>query len=205
MRLPDGRRRGVNPRVDFSFDPEDVGLTLKKKLELARGESSACLLDPMLKVDGKYKVETIMKRVSSLTQRGAMVDKDFPLVYDLNSAEQLGLMLHELGVKGLQVTEKSGQIKTSKDEINAVLEKGLKDFPFLSKIKNFREVSKALGTYLMALYNDRHPDGSVTANFNSTRADTGRFTAKSSKDPSQDGRTTFPFHGTPAQYKKDIH
>ena len=34
----------------------------------------------------------------------------------------------------------------------------------------------------MALYNDRHPDGSVTANFNSTRADTGRFTAKSSKD-----------------------
>lgn len=201
---PDGRRRGVNPRVGFSFDPEDVGLTLKKKLDLARGESAACLLDPMLKVEGKYKVDVVTKRVSSLTQRGAMVDKDFPLVYDLNSAEQLGLMLHELGVKGLQVTEKSGQIKTSKDEINAVLEKGLKDFPFLSKIKNFREVSKALGTYLMALYNDRHADGSVTANFNSTRADTGRFTAPSSKDPSQDGRTSFPFHGTPAQYKKDI-
>ena len=119
------------------------GLTLKKKLELARGESSAVsLMDPMLKVDGKYKVETIMKRVSSLTQRGAMVDKDFPLVYDLNSAEQLGLMLHELGVKGLQVTEKSGQIKTSKDEINAVLEKGLKDFPSSLRLKTLGRYRK---------------------------------------------------------------
>ena len=197
-------RRPVNPRIDFRFDPNDTSVSLKKKIALARGESDSCALDPLMKVDKKTIIKTITKRVNSLTQRGVKEDKDFPLVYDLNSPEQLGLMLHELGVKGLQTTEKSGQIKTSKGDIEAVLEKGKKDFPFLAKIKNFREVSKALGTYLMALYNDRHEDSTVTANFNSTRADTGRFTAPASKDPSKDGRTSYPFQGTPAQYKKDI-
>ena len=51
-------------------------------------------------------------------------------------------MLREMGVKGLGVTEKSGQVKTSKDELERVIDSAGDQFPLMAKIKRFREVAK---------------------------------------------------------------
>jgi len=103
-------------------------------------------------------------------------NKTFPLIYDVNAPKQLGQMFDEMGVPGLRLTEKSGQIKTSKDEIERVIEEAGKKFPFMGLIKRFREVSKALSGYLNPMLLACDPDNhTMRINFNGHKVDTGRF------------------------------
>jgi DNA polymerase I-like protein with 3'-5' exonuclease and polymerase domains len=126
---------------------------------------------------------------------------EWPAVYDIMSAQQLGVMMDELKVPGLVRTEKSGQVKTSKDVLDKTIERAGDQFPWMSKIKRFREIQKALSTYLMPLWKDRCPsDDTVRPNFNGHRVDTGRFSAPADRNPKENGGTKFPFHGTPSTY-----
>lgn len=172
------------------FDPEDTSIFYMDKVEQARREASRLSLN---------NKEVITKRAPSLIDN-KIEDVNFLLTYDILSPEQLGLLMRELKVPGLKLTEKSGQVKTSKDELNRVLSKAGDRFPFTKRIQRFREVGKALSTYLFPLVEDCHTDHTVKANFNAHRADTGRFSAPSSRKPKLDGGTRFPFHGTPSVY-----
>ena len=190
--------RGIVPGMEsMKFDPELVLPSYSDRIDVARTASEKAKLDPL---GEKKKIATVTKRVASLVTKGVTEDVNFPVVYDVLSAQQLGALLRECRVPGLSVTEKSGQVDTSKDELERVLEDVGDKFPFAGKIKRFREVSKALSTYLLPIVEDAHSDGTLRAYFNAFSIETGRFNAPSSKNPKMDGGTRFPFHGTPATY-----
>ena len=134
---------------------------------------------------------------------------DFPATYDVTIPAKLGVLLREVGVKGLQVTEKSGQVKTSKDELNRVITEAGDQFPLMAKVKRFREVSKGLGTFLFPIWWDttpeRSPDGCVWANFNGQKVDTGRFSTPTPREKKKEffhGQVRWGVHMTPATYDK---
>jgi len=182
------------------FDVEEVQPSYMDRVDSYRRESDRLELDPTEKKGKKVSVTTITRNVPSLTVKGANEDVDFPVVYDILSAPQLGALLRECKVPGLTATEKSGQVATNKDELDRVLEEQGAKFPFAGKIKRFREIAKALSQYLVPLIEDCAPDHTLRAEFNGHKVDTGRFSAEGSKNPKKDGGTRFPFHGTPATY-----
>ena len=189
--------------ASLKFDPDVVSPSYMELVIQARSESDKHELDPVVKEGKKVKVQTLTKRVLSMVNKGAMEEVDFPFVYDVLSPEQLGSLLRECKVPGLTATEKSGQVATNQDELERVLEEAGDKFPFATKIKRFREISKALSTYLLPIIEDCAPDGSLRAHFNAHKIDTGRFCVSATKDKDKralDGGTRFPFHGTPATY-----
>lgn len=117
-------------------------------------------------------------------------------IYDVNAPKQLGEMFDEMGVPGLQYTEKSKdtnnpQIKTSKDVIDEVIKAAEDRFPFLSKIKRFREVNKALSSYLFPMLEDVEPtDYTMRINFNAHKVDTGRFSTPAKGGDLSSSKTT---------------
>ena len=135
---------------------DDENNLLKDQLKFAKSQESIRYPNPV------GKAET----------RG----KEWPLIYDVNAPQQLGKMFDEMAVPGLVRTEKSGQVKTSKDVLNKVIEEAEARFPFMSKIKRFREVNKALSSYLFPMLEDVDPnDHTMRINFNAHKVDTGRF------------------------------
>lgn len=182
------------------FDPQETSPSYMDRIDVYRREADRLHLDPVEKVGKKVSVKSVTKTVPSLVNKGSSEDVNFPLVYDILSPQQLGSLLRECKVPGLTVTEKSGQVATSKDELDRVLEEQGGKYPFAGKIKRFREVGKALGTYLVPLLEDCAPDGTIRAKFDGHNTDTGRFSAEGSKRPKIDGGTRFPVHGTPATY-----
>lgn len=104
------------------------------------------------------------------------VVKTYPYIYDVNAPQQLGLLFEEMQVPGLVYTDKSGQVKTSKDILDKVVEDAGAKFPFMGKIKRFREISKALSNYLMPMLQESEPsDHTIAINFRGHKVDTGRF------------------------------
>jgi len=194
------------------FDPNEVSPKYMDQVNRARGASAKNYLDPLGPND---KIQTVTKQVLKLAkppEKGPhkneerqkpskeMEPVEFPVVYDVLVAEKLGLLLRELQVPGLVATEKSGQVATSAEELDRVLEEVGDKFPFAAKVKRFRETAKALGTYLLPILEDSDKYHTLKPNFESLSADTGRFTAPASKHPEIDGGTSFPFHGTPSTY-----
>jgi len=100
----------------------------------------------------------------------------WPLIYDVNAPQKLGMMFDEMGVPGLVRTEKSGQVKTSKEVLEGVIKEAEARFPFMGLIKRFRETNKALSNYLFPMLEDVDPnDFTMRINFNAHKVDTGRF------------------------------
>ena len=140
-----------------NFDPDDPHNLLPAQLVRAEALAKVEFLDPATLITGR-------------------AGKEWPPIYDVNSPQKLGTMFDEMGVPNLKRTEKSGQIKTSKDELERVIEETGASFPFMGKIKRFREVNKALSSYLYPMLLDSDPtDDSVRINFNGYKVDTGRF------------------------------
>lgn len=190
----------VEGHESWLFNTEDVSPSYMERVDAARREADKLKLDPIV-VDGKKaKVQTLSKRVPSLVAKGQTEEVAFPVVYDVLSPQQIGALMRECKVPGLKATEKSGQVATSKDELDRVLEEQGAKFPFAGKIKRFREVAKALSTYLLPIIEDCHTDGTLRASFNAHKIDTGRFCCESDDNPKENGGTRFPFHGTPATY-----
>lgn len=167
-----------------TFRTDDPYSTLDTQLQLA--DSHAKLNHP----DSQTKI---------LGAQG----KEWPPVYDVNSPVQLGLMFEEMGVPGLKRTEKSGQVKTSKDELDRVIEEAGDSFPFMGKVKRFREISKALTGYLQPMLIDCEPsDHTIRINFQGHKVDTGRFSTPS-KDTARNkmkGWPTVNLQGLPSTY-----
>ena len=146
----------------------------------------------------------IQRSVPSLVDPKVRETVDFSPSYDITIPQEFGLMLRELGVKGLTATEKSGQVKTSKDELERIIDEAGEDYPWMKSVKRFREVVKSLSNVLFNVYNDtdpeRSPDGRVWANFNGLKVDTGRFSTPSSSGDEFFGQVSWNVQSTKAYY-----
>jgi hypothetical protein len=195
--------------ADCLFDPNRLKPNYMEVREEALQTADRTQIDPVSSNSaGKRIVKSIKKEVPKLIEPKKTEMVDFPEIYDVTIADQTGLLLRELGVTGLRVTEKSGQIKTSKDELDRVIEEAGDQFPFMPKIKRFRETAKALGSNLFPLWWDlapeRSPDGTVRVGYTAHDADTGRFTTKSPADKKAfHGQVRWNLHSIPATYQKD--
>ena len=175
-----------------SFNAQDVDHNINEQIEQCRLQSRRDMLDSL---DSKGKFIQIKREIDG---KEVLV----PEKYDILSRPQLGPLFEDLEIPDLRRTDKSNQVKTTQSEIDRLNDKYGRKYPFLPKIKRMGELQKALGTYLISLRNDVGPDGTLKANFRQQGTDTGRFTTPSSRDPSQDGGTKYPVHGTPATYDK---
>lgn len=198
--------RGEVPNVpsDSIFKPEQVSPDHMQVREEAMKVADRMDLDPLEISDGKRRIRTIKKEVASLQDPKKKESVAFAEVYDVTIPTELGLLLRELGVPGLRLTDKSGQIKTSKDEIERVLEEAGDQFPFMAKVRRFREVAKALGSNLFPIYEDtvpkRSPDGTVKVGFAGHKVDTGRFATPQPKENEFHGQVRWNLHSIPATY-----
>jgi DNA polymerase I-like protein with 3'-5' exonuclease and polymerase domains len=186
--------QGVHHRVNAPFDPDCMEPSYMEHRE------------QVLRDLGPSPISTLPKSVPSLTDPKVRETVEFPSVYDVTIPAELGLLLRELGVEGLTATEKSGQVKTSKDELNRIVDEMGDDLPFAPRIKRFREVAKGLSSNLFPVYHDlapeNSPDGRLWVGFNGMRADTGRFATPTSEEREFNGQSRWNLHSIPATYDK---
>jgi len=199
----------VTAASEYKFNPEVMHPNYMDVRAEAASHAKRLGLDPMeVGANGKNQVRTLRKEVPVLGSKKKRETIAFPTVYDPTIPAQLGAMLRELGVQGLQATEKSGQVKTSKDVLDRVIEDAADQFPFMKKVKRFRETAKALGTNLFPIWHDtapdRSPDGTIRVGFNAHKVDTGRFsTPKPRGSKLWQGQVRWNLHSIPATYAKD--
>lgn len=147
---------------------------------------------------------SIKKSVPKLTDRKVRETVEFPPSYDITIPAEFGQMLRELGVDGLEATDKSGQVKTSKDVLERVIEEAGDKHAWMRKVRRFREIMKALGNVLFNIYRDtspeRSPDGCVWASFNGTKVDTGRFSTPTPREKTFFGQVDWNVQSTKAPY-----
>lgn len=166
------------------FVANDQNNLLSAQLDTAKAISSHYYPDPMGTVPGR-------------DSEGK--DTQFPIIYDVTAPQQLGKMFDEMQVPGLKRTEKSGQVQTSKDELERVIEGTADRFPFMAKIRKFRETNKALATYLYPVLNGMDPkDNSIRISFNGHRVDTGRYCTPSKDKDGLDAKSQKQMVGWPS-------
>ena len=169
-------------RRDFKSD--DPNMLLGSQLDRAKGCYQMDFPNPLSRVKGRD-------------------GKEWPPIYDVSAPKQLGEMFDEMGVPGLQRTEKSGQVKTSKDVLERVIDEAGRKFPFMGKVKRFRETQKALSNNLFRMLEDSDPgDDTMRINFQGHKVDTGRFSTPS-KDKARRKMRGWPeinFQGIPSTY-----
>jgi len=193
---------GNTPFDHNCIDPNYMGIR-----EEAKKQAKQHKLDPMEPdAKGKERVQTVTKEVPTLVNPKQKERVPFPLVYDVTIPAQLGSLMRELGVRGLKATEKSGQVVTRKEELDRVLEAAGDKFPFMGKVKRFRETAKALSTNLFPIWYDttpeRAPDGCVWVGFNGHKVDTGRFSTPQPRSKGYHGQVRWNLHSIPATYDK---
>lgn len=169
---------------DEGFDPDDPANPIIKQIEDAKRKAKI-----------NYGFGVVEK-----------AGKEYPEVYDVKSQGQIGKMFEEMQVPGLKYTEKSKQVKTSADELDRVIDSTGDRFPFMAKIKRFRENEKALSTYLIPLFRDSGDDGTLRVDFEAHKTDTGRFSTPGRNEQrmgSLHGGTSYFLQGTPSTYDPD--
>jgi len=152
---------------------------------------------------------SITKSVPGLVNKKQRETVHFPHTYDITIPASLGLLLREMNVPGLVPTEKSGQVKTSKDVLDKVIEDQGETLPWMKSVRRFRQITKSLGTTLLNIYKDsspeRAPDGCVWANFNGLKTDTGRFSTPTPRDKKNfHGQVNWNVQSTTATYDKSL-
>ena len=196
VKIMKGEIKGTN-----KFNPNEIGgvekMNYKIRLEEARKEARKYDASQI-----KAPQEKIIKSVPKLLGTGNE-DVEFPFIYDVNSPQQLGLLFRELKIPNLKASD-TGKVVTSKDVLDDIV-KTNEDFPFMAKVKTFRELAKALGQYLIPMIEDVAHDGTLKAKFDQFSADTGRFSCKTNSKPHlvKDGGCRVPFQGIPSSYDKN--
>lgn len=126
---------------------------------------------------------------------------EFPYQCDVMSARRLGPLFEEMEIPGLKRTEESKQVMTSAAELDRLTDLHGETFPFMARIKRFREVQTALSRFLLPMRDNVCPeDGTLKIDFEGWRTDTGRFSTPSDKNPKRNGGTSYMMHATPATY-----
>jgi DNA polymerase I-like protein with 3'-5' exonuclease and polymerase domains len=151
--------------IGQTFEPANMNRLLPQQIQVADSQNK------------NYKPSRITKSSG-----------EWPSTYDVEAPAQIGVMFEEMGVPGLKRTENSDQVKTSKDELERIIEETGEQFPFMGKIRRFREVAKALSTFLYPMYLDSDPrDDTMRINFNAHKIDTGRFATPAKESATGDG------------------
>lgn len=190
----------------YIFKPDSMSPNYMEARGEAIKHAQRLKMDPTTPdAKGKEKVRTTLKEVPDLANPKKKEKVAFPVVYDVTIPAELGLLLRELGVQGLQTTAKSGQIATGADLLDIVIADAEDQFPFMGKVKRFRETSKALGTNLFPLWWDtakeHSPDGTIWVGFNGHKVDTGRFsTPQPTEKKVFKGQVRWNLHSIPATY-----
>jgi DNA polymerase I-like protein with 3'-5' exonuclease and polymerase domains len=177
-----------------AFRPDQMDTSYDQYLDQAKNMAKARRLDALGKIERAVPVPG---------KKSETMVKELPMVYDVMSSSQLGDLFIELGVD-VAYSEK-GNVKTSGEEIDRILD-STDDMASLKAISKMRSVTKALSTYLYPLWNDsveqKNEYGetiyTVRAGFRQLGTDTGRFAADTSKNPKEEGGTSFTFHGAPS-------
>lgn len=166
------------------FDANDPDNLLNEQIQRAKNQYQRKYPDPKQPID--------------------KLGKAWPPIYDVASPKQLGQMFWELGVPGLVFTEKSGQVKTSKDVLDLIVERAAKKFPYMGKVKRFREVHKALTNYLFPMLEwADETDGTMRVNFRAHKVDTGRFATPAKARVQLPGWPQMNLQSLPATYNPD--
>lgn len=177
----------------------------RKILEECRSEA-----DKIIKLYDKSDFG-ILKKCSKDTELSNLLERETPGIkkdvqllkeYDILSAKQLGVLIHDLGIE-VKRTDK-GNIQTSEEVIKNILDEHSKEVPFISSVSRVRSNYAALNR-LSVLYRDADSrDSTVKSEFNAFGTNTGRFSVKKEKNSeyesktSEDGITNFNPHATPA-------
>jgi DNA polymerase I-like protein with 3'-5' exonuclease and polymerase domains len=157
----------------FAFDDPTNPITMQKKSaeDIIKKKPDQGIKDY---VDS---TEVFSKTIKDDKGKNATVD--FPAIYDITNPPEIGQMLLEMGVPDLPRTEKSGQVQTSAGVLDNIIDDHADEFPFVKKVKRFREVNKALSTYLYAMYNDcDSTNDTMRIGFRQLGTDTGRFNTR---------------------------
>lgn len=171
--------------LEDEWVPEDTENLLEGQLIRAKAQAASRYPDPL----------------GTITLKGPSgITRTYPKIYDINAPQQLGQMFEEMQVPGLHYTDKSGQVKTAKEELDRVVKEAEDRFPFMSKIKRFREISKALSNYLLPMLNQSEEmDDTIAINFRGQKVDTGRF-ATPAKGKKIQGWPQMNLQSIPASY-----
>lgn len=159
-------------------------------------------------VDASIHATKFFNQQEKLLKIRDAAGREFPERYDVMSPQQLGVLLEEMKVPGLKYTEKSKQVSTKAKDLDELLEEMGDRMPFLIKIKKFRNVQKAIGTYLVHLWEDTdRRDNTLRVQFKQDGTDTGRFSTPGEKDKAdckRNGTTKFNLHSLPQAGKKGV-
>ena len=192
--------------VPAIFDPDDIEQDINAQIEEAKKVVSHNAKRPAW--DQSVELADISSRVSRKLEKTLSNGEvhEFPLQYDIMSAKQLGPLMEEMEVPDLRKTEKSKQVMTTGAEMDRLTELHGDTFPFMARIKRFREVQKGLSTFLFPLRvrskggDADDSDSTIKINYNAWKVDTGRFATPGSRRPEIDGGTSYNMHSTPAGY-----
>lgn len=134
--------------------------------------------------------------------------KSWPAVYDVFSPQQLGKMFEEAEVPGLSYTEKSKQVATDADTLDALIEEQGVEFGWIRAIGTMRTVIKAMSSYLYPLMKTVPDNGRVKIRFKQLGTDTGRYatpTGKSGGREELEGLPLINFHSIPNTYNDPLN
>lgn len=103
--------------------------------------------------------------------------------FNLDSPKELGnILFEELKIPNAGKTAKSGQYKTSKDDLDELNEEHNGKFPALSLVVKYRKYTKALGTYIEPLSTRTDKFNDALFQFFSCGTNTGRFASRGSEN-----------------------
>jgi DNA polymerase I-like protein with 3'-5' exonuclease and polymerase domains len=194
-----------NPELEATEDPNKMFRNLiiryRKEAEVLEKKYRKDDLQALRRIRSNPLYKELLERVAPPNRGGVELRAE----YDIMSTEQLGVLLYDLGVEGLKLTE-TDKFKTDSDALTEILDKSTK-YPFLKKVKWFRENLTAVSK-LDNLFKDAdREDDSISIRFKTLGTNTGRFATPGSDSEEEDfayeGGTKFNLQGIPATYDQD--
>lgn len=152
-------------------------------------ESNLVLIDVPHLMDLKKRTE---KRIEEIIRE---VYKLAGQEFNIGSTQQLGKILFEkLNYRYPEkVKTASGQYKTDSATLGRIVD----EYPVVSRIIEFRELEKALNTYINNLLANRDENDCVKLGFHQSGTDTGRFSSPGGMGIKEDGYSGVNIQSTP--------
>lgn len=144
-------------------------------------------------LEDKPKLKEMLSREAPPAKDGI----DLQVEYDILSSQQLGVLLHDMGIPKLQRTA-TGQIKTAADVLKKIIDKYEREMPFVRKIKMVRGNAQALKNLTNIWKDTDRRDNSLLIQFRAYAAATGRFSSRGDKRPHLTGGTRFNLQSMPS-------